>query len=222
MRSVFYKSLKSLWGMSLIGLFLTSLTWAEKGLEGMDLAALTGEAAQLQKQLDQNSADYEALQGLGIVYHYMAIKDSKAYSKKAIKVLEQAYKSQPEDYVVLCCLGSAYTLMAKDAASPLSKMDYFNKGVEYMDKAVRKDPDNFMIRMIRANNSKGLPKFLNRRSIAYEDLEYLAGLFEKGRNFPAPLKASVYRHLAALNQEDGHTTRAKKFQAMAQALDKEK
>jgi tetratricopeptide (TPR) repeat protein len=222
MKGIFCKSLRGLLGISLILLFLIPLTWATNGLEEMDLKTLSGEAAQLQKQLDQNPADYEALQSLGFVYHYMAIKDSKAYAKKALQVLEQANKSKPEDYVVVCCLGSTYTLMAKDAGSPMAKADYFNKGVEYMDKAVRKDPDNIMIRMIRGNNSKGLPKFLNRRSIAYEDFEYLAALFEKGQNFPSPLKASVYRHLAALNQEDGQPARAKKFQTMAQTLDKEK
>jgi tetratricopeptide (TPR) repeat protein len=222
MKSFFYKSLISLWGMSLVLVFLAPLTWAANGLEEMDLKTLSGEAAPLQKHLDQNPADYEALQGLGIVYHYMAIKDSKAYAKKAVQVLEQATKSKPEDYMVVCCLGSAYTLMAKDDGNPMNALNLVNKGIEYLDKAVRKDPENVVIRMIRANNSKGLPKFLNRRSIAYEDFEYLAGLFEKGQTFPSPLKASVYRQLAALNQEDGQTAKAKKFQAMAQNLDKEK
>lgn len=221
MNRIFYNFLRGLWGVSLIFLLLTPSAQAEKGLEEMDLPALSGEAAQLQKRLDRNPSDYEALQGLGIVTHYMAIKDSKAYSKKAVQLLEQVQKSKPEDYMVLCCLGSAYTLMAKDAGSPAARADFFNKGVEYMDKAVRKDPNNYRVRMIRANNSKGMPKFLNRRSIAFEDFETLAGLFEKDHKFPARLKGSVYRNLAVLYQEDGNMEKAQKYQTMAKTLNKE-
>jgi tetratricopeptide (TPR) repeat protein len=221
MKSILGRSLKGLWGMGLIFLLLTPLARAEKGLEGMDLTALSKEAAQWHRQLDRNPSDYEALQGLGIVTHYMAVKDSKGYAKKAVQFLEQAHNSRPDDYTVLGCLGSAYTLMARDAGSPADRADFFNKGVEYMDKAVRKDPNNFMVRMIRANNAKGMPRFLNRRSIAYEDFEYLAGLFEKDQKFPSPLKTSVYRQLAALYQEDGDQEKSQKHQAMAKTINKE-
>jgi len=52
--------------------------------------------------------------------------------------------------------------------------------------------------MTRAFNSKNLPGFLKRRSIAYEDFEHLVGFFEKGHNVSLGLKISVYRSLAEL------------------------
>jgi len=217
-----YKSLKGFLEIGLSLLFLISSVQGGDRLENMDLTALSGEAAQVQKRLAKNPSDYEALQSMGIITHYMAIKDSKTYAKKAVQFLEQSLKSKPDNYTVLCCLGSAYTLLAKDAGNPMDKSRFSNKGFEYMDVAVRKDPDNIMVRMIRANNSKGLPKFLNRRATAYEDFEYLVGLFDKGLKVPSQLKASVYRSLAAMNQEDGHAALAKKYQTLVETLEKEK
>jgi hypothetical protein len=212
--------------LSLVFLLLASLAYAEERPENMDLKALSVQAAQLQNRLDQNPSDYETLRDLGTVYHSLALKDSKAYAKKAVQYLEQAHQKRIDDNVVLCYLGSAYTLLAKDAGDPTDQMSYVNKGVEYMDKAARKDTDNITdyitIRLTRANNSMRLPKFLNRRPIAYEDFEHVADLFEKGLRVPSQLKASVYRSLADLYKEDGDPADAKKYQTMAETAQKEK
>jgi hypothetical protein len=209
--------------LGLVFLLLASWAYAEERFENMDLKALSAQAAQWKERLDQNPSDYEALRNLGIVYHDMAIRDSKACGRKAAQYLEQAYQKKPDDHVVLCYLGSAYTLLAKDASNPVSKAYDLNKGVEYMDKAVRKDPDNITVRLIRANNSKALSsRFLSQRSTAYEDFEHVAGLFEKGLKVPSQLKASVYRSLAELYKEGGKVAEAKKYQIMAESVQKEK
>jgi hypothetical protein len=208
--------------LGLVFLLLASWAYAEERPENMDLKALLGQAAQLQNRLDQNPSDDEALRGLGTVYHSMALEDSKAYAKKAVQYLEQAHQKRIDDHVVLCYLGSAYTLLAKDAGDRMAQMSYVNKGVEYMDKAVRKDTDNITIRLTRANNSMRLPKFLNRRPIAYEDFEVLASLFEKDLKVPSQLRISVYRSLAALYKEDGDVAKAQKYQTMAETVQKEK
>jgi tetratricopeptide (TPR) repeat protein len=208
--------------LCLVLLLFASQVRAEERPENMDLKVLSVQATQLQHRLDQNPADYEALKGLGIVYHGMALKDSKAYAKKAVQYLEQANQKKSDDTEVLCYLGSAYTLLAKDTGDLMSKSSYMNRGVEYLDKAVRMDPDNISVRLVRANNSKNLPRFLNRRSVAYEDFEYLAGLFEKKPDISSTLKASVYRDLASLYTEDGDTAKAQKYEAMAGTIEKEK
>ena len=227
MKRISRNSLLGLCGvLSLVFLLLTLLAYAEERPEDMDLKALLGQAAQLQDRLDQNPSDYEALRGLGTVYHSMALMDSKAYAKKAVQYLEQAHQKRIDDNVVLCFLGSAYTLLAKDAGDRTAQMSYVNKGVEYMDKAARKDTDNITdyitIRLTRANNSMRLPKSLNRRPIAYEDFELLASLFEKGLKVPSQLRMSVYRSLAVLYKEDGDVAKAQKYQIMADTVQKEK
>ena len=208
--------------LGLVFFLLTSLVHAEERPESMDLNALKTRAAELQQRLNQNPSDYDALKNLGIVYYGAALKDSKAYANKAIQYLEKAYQKKPEDAEVLCCIGTTYTLLAKDASDLSSITSNMNKGIGFMDKAVRMDPDNISVRLIRANNSKNLPKFLNRRPVAYEDFEYLAGLFEKKPAVSPSLKASVYRNLAALYKEDGDPAKARKCEAMAAAVEKER
>jgi tetratricopeptide (TPR) repeat protein len=223
MDRVFRSSLPGMFGVLCLVLWLfASQVRAEERPENMDLKELSVQATQLQQRLDQDPSDYEALKGLGIVYHGMALKDSKAYAKKAVQYLEQANQKKSDDTEVLCYFGSAYTLLAKDAGDLMSKSSYMNRGVEYMDKAVRMDPENISVRLIRANNSKNLPGFLNRRSVAYEDFEYLGGLFEKRPDISSSLKASVYRDLASLYKEDGDTAKAQKYEAMTGTIEKEK
>jgi tetratricopeptide (TPR) repeat protein len=220
MDRVSHRSLLGVLGLVL--LLLTSLVHAEERPESMDLNALKARAAELQQRLNQNPSDNDALKNLGIVYYAAALKDSKAYAKKAIQYLEKAYQKKSEDAEVLCYLGTTYTLLAKDASDLASVTSNTNKGIGFMDKAVRMDPDNISVRMIRANNSKYLPKFLNRRSVAYEDFEYLVGLFEKKPNVSPSLKVYVYQNLAALYKEDGETAKAQKYEAMAATIEKEK
>lgn len=218
----FRSSVLNLCGLlSLVILLFASPVHAEERPENIDLKTLLAQAAQFQQRLDQNPADYEALQGLGIVYHSMALKDSKTYAKKAVQYLEQANQKKSDDTVVLCYLGNAYTLLARDASDKSRKMSTVSKGIGFMDKAVRMTPDNITVRLIRANNSKNLPRFLNRRSIAYEDFEHLVDLLKNKPDTPASLKAYVYGNLAALYKEDGDSAKARKYEAMAAAISKE-
>jgi tetratricopeptide (TPR) repeat protein len=208
--------------LGLVFFLLTSLVHAEERPEAMDLNALKAQAAELQQRLDQNPSDVNALKNLGIIYYAAALKDSKAYAKKALQYLDQTYQKKPEDAEVLCYLGTTYTLLAKDASDLASITSNTNKGIGFMDKAVRMDPDNISVRMIRANNSKYLPKFLNRRPVAYEDFEHLASLFEKKPSVSPSLKVYVYQNLAVLYKEDGDAAKAQKYEAMAAAIEKEK
>ena len=209
-------------GMALSFLLFASLVFSEGGFENKDLAALSAQAAQSKQRFDQNPSDHESLRTLGIVYHYMAIRDSKTYAKKAVQYLEEAYQKKPDDSVVLCYLGSSYTMLAKDASDVSKRSDFINRGIESLDKAVGKDPNNITARLTRANNSKELQRSLNRRSTAHEDLEHVADLFEKGLRVPSQLKASVYRSLADLYKEDGDPADAKKYKTMAETVQKEK
>lgn len=210
--------LKFIFGVCLALFFFMSTVWGEEKSQQGDLDAMVKKSSKLQERFNQNPSDYETLKELGVIYHDMALKDAKTYAKKAVNSLEEAQKIKPEDNVTLCYLGSAYTLMAKESWNPVSKSNYVNKGIEGMDKAVKKDPDNITVRMTRGLNSRGLPGFLNRRQVAYEDFEHLADLFEKGLKVPASLKSTVYKNLSGLNKEDGDNGKAQKYKAMAENL----
>jgi len=210
--------LKKIFGVCLALFFFISAAWGEEKSQQGDLEAMVKKSSKLQERFNQNPSDYDALKELGVIYHDMALKDAKTYAKKAVNSLEEAQKIKPEDNVTLCYLGSAYTLMAKESWNPVSKSNYVNKGIECMDKAVKKDPDNITVRMTRGLNSRGLPGFLNRRQVAYEDFEHLADLFEKGLKIPASLKSTVYKNLSELYKEDGDKVKAQKYKVMAENL----
>jgi hypothetical protein len=53
---------------------------------------------------------------------------------------------------------------------------YVKSGTRLMDDAVRKAPDDPVLRLIRGYNSVGLPAFLKRTRFAVEDLEHYLGL----------------------------------------------
>jgi tetratricopeptide (TPR) repeat protein len=222
--SIFFRNalFHSIAVLSAVLLLLSPAIYAAERPENMDLKALQAQATQLQQNLDKNPSDYDVLLGLGVVYHALALKDSKAYAKTAVQHLERVHEKKLDDATALCYLGSAYSLLSKDASDTSTRSDYSNKGFAYMDKAVRKDPDNITVRMTRGGNARNLPRFLNRRSIAYEDFEHVIGLLEKNPKASASLKATVYNALAALYKEDGDTTKAQDFAAKAAKSEKEK
>ena len=109
-------------------------------------------------------------------------------------------------------------MMAQTTENSIKKMSYVNKGAGFMDKAVRRDPDNVSVRLTRAFNSKSLPSFLGRGHIALEDFEYLAGLIEKNPDFSQPIKKTVYSSLAELYSKAGDQAKAGRFSKLAEDL----
>jgi len=205
----------------IVFLFLLPAICVAERPENMDLKALQARAAQLQQGLDKNPSDYDTLLSLGITYHALAQRDSGTYAKTAVRYLERAHQARFNDAAALCYLGSAYSLLSKDANDVTAKSNYANKGFEYMDKAVRIDPDNITVRMTRAGNAKNLPRFLNRRPIAYTDLEHVIGLLKRDPGASASLRATVYGALASLYAEDNDAAKAAEYRSKARRSEKE-
>ncbi|HPJ67147.1 MAG TPA: hypothetical protein PLQ82_12745 [Desulfobacteraceae bacterium] len=209
-----------------IGVMLSSLLfisfsvsandWHE--LTEMDHKNLIEKIDELQKELDQDTSDYETLKGLGIAFHTMARNDAKAYASKAVKFLSRASEADKGDYEVMCYEGSALTMMAKTAWNPIKKMYYVNKGTSLMDKAVRSAPNNITVRITRAVNSKSLPSFLGRGDIAFEDFEYLKALVERNPDSLKSIKKKVYSNLAELYGKAGDKSKADHYRRLAESI----
>jgi tetratricopeptide (TPR) repeat protein len=191
-------------------------SFSQNDLRTLDLKSLAEQAGQLAKRLDKDPSDYAALCELGKARYYMAVQDAKSYLKEAIQSLERALKAKPDDNEVLCYLGSAYLMLVRDESNPIDLISYLNKGLEYMDSAVKGSPHNINIRMIRGYTTKAMPVFLNRRPTAYEDFEYIATLIEKGTKVPPSVKSIVYLTLASMYREDGDSEKAGKCQTLAE------
>lgn len=186
--------------------------WHE--LHELDDGQLTDKIEALEKALDQDPEDYETLKGLGIAYHFKAQEDAKGYAAKAVEMLYGAQEMTPDDNETLCYLGSATTIMARTTWNPMKKMSYVNKGMELMDMAVERDPDNYSVRATRALNATHLPAFLERESIALEDFEHLARLLEKDADADISLKRRVYKNLSEIYSRSGEKEKAKKYQKL--------
>ncbi len=82
-------------------------------------------------------------------------------SMKNIKV-----ESNP---LLLCYRGMAYMIGAKYSFNPYTKLSYFNKGKEMLEKAVKAEPENVEIRFMRYCIQTNAPFFLNYSSNADVD-----------------------------------------------------
>lgn len=155
-----------------------------------------------------DSENTTLLKFLGIAYHQLARTDKDKYVSKAVETLEKGHDLNSRDNTILCYLGSATTMMAETTWNPMTKMSFVNKGVAYMDKAVKRDPDIVRIRLTRAYNSLALPGFLNRKNIATTDFEYLAELIETHPESYASIKKEVFDNLIKIYKENGNTEKA--------------
>lgn len=173
-------------------------------LKAEDTGNLQREARRLEGVLENDSQNVATVKKLGICYHDLARSDSEQYAPKAVETLTRGREMDRKDLEILCYLGSATTMMAKTTWNPMKKMAFVNKGVGYMDKAVKKDPDNITIRMTRGHNAMALPAFLNRKSIAVEDFEYLAKLIADNPGKYVDIKPIVDRNLESLRGKDAN------------------
>jgi hypothetical protein len=170
-------------------------------------------------KLDHDPEDYKTLKALGIAYSEKARSDFKNYTPKAVECLTRAHEMEKTDYETMCYLGSAITMMANTTGNPIKKMTYVNKGTAQMDKAIKKDPDNINIRLIKAFNSKNLPGFLNRSHFAIEDFEYIADLIEKNPDIQQEIRKTFYSNLVELYEEDKDKDNVEHYQKLLNDLD---
>ena len=81
--------------------------------------------------------------------------------------------------------------------NPVTKISEVNKGIALLDQALAKDQNNYVIRIVRINNSLSLPGFLGRANKAKLDLEFLVELF-KQIDAPADARGEVYLKLGRI------------------------
>ncbi len=173
-----------------------SADWNE--LYGMDDKQLTDKIEAFKLILSGAPQDYEMLKATGIAYHFKAGMDVDAFASVAVEYLTKAYELNKKDYVTMCYLGAATSRMAQTTWNPISKMNYSNEGMGFMDKAVRKVPDNVTVRMTRGKTSLDMPSFLGRGDLAVEDFEYLEKIIENNPGLYDSIKDEVHTILAEI------------------------
>jgi len=145
---------------------------------------MSGEAAQkrlevAKQAIKANPKNAEELKVAGILMHQMNRKDANPeYVELAEKYLKDALKLNPSDFETMAWLGSVITMKAMFESDPGKQTLFVKMGSKKMDKAIKKAPDNKVVRLTRANNSIELPAFLKRTRFAVEDFEVFLKLCE--------------------------------------------
>ncbi len=189
---------------------LARISWAEIPLTQLyglrEVTAL--EQLISQEQNAKNTPDEQ--KRLGIAWHNLAVLEQSGAAQKAYDILKPLAKILPKDYEVLAYLGSAQTMVGRDSWNPISKISDVNKGIAQLDQAVSKAEDNYVIRLVRINNSMALPGFLGRGGKVKPDLEYLLNLY-KHVEAPIENRAEVYFKMGQVLVKEDKNEEAKTY-----------
>ena len=124
------------------------------------------------EKINKNPDDVSALVDAGIILHQMnRVTPSQDQVIEAERYLKKAYRANKEDYETLAWLGSTITMKAQFESDPGRQTYFVKSGTIKLDKSIRAQPDNQIIRLTRAYNSLEIPAFLKRTRFAVEDFE---------------------------------------------------
>ena len=86
-------------------------------------------------------------------------ENSEEVRKTLISKSKTAFETTKKPiYLAFGAVGNFF--MAKHAGNPISKYSYFNKGKKMLEEAVKKDPNNVEIRLMRLISQEKTPSFL--------------------------------------------------------------
>lgn len=107
-----------------------------------------------------------------------AARDGNGTAQAAVAALEAYTAAAPSNALGWAYLGSSYALAARDARNVTQKIRFTNRGLRYLDQAVVLAPDDFVVRLIRANVLMGIPTMFGRNSMLVEDLKTLDQMYQ--------------------------------------------
>lgn len=162
-----------------LSLVLTPMVFAEPVFD------LRGDAAQkrleeLRTLLKVDANNTQALKDAGIILHQLnRTAPNKVQVEEGEKYLKLALRNSANDVETLAWLGSITTMKAQFDTDPGRQTFFVKSGSQKMDAAIRKAPDNIVVRLTRAYNSLEIPPFLKRTRFAVEDFQHYLKLCEQ-------------------------------------------
>lgn len=167
-------------------------------------------AKDLEAQLQRAPHDVNALMKLGVLYHNEGVAGNEKSVEKGFSCFDTVLALDPTNAVALAYWGSLWTLRARDAWWPFTKMSHVDKGIDEMDKAVELAPDDVRVRLTRGINSVNLPSMFKRLGTALKDFTFLLGHpgFTK---FDARLQSTIYCWAGIAYKHDNQRDKAKEL-----------
>lgn len=99
-------------------------------------------------------------------------ENSEEVSKILISRSKNAYDTTKKPiYMAFYAVGNFF--MAKHASNPFNKYSYFNEGKKWLKDAIKKDPNNLEVRLMRLISQEKTPKFLGYNKNIEEDRNFI-------------------------------------------------
>jgi tetratricopeptide (TPR) repeat protein len=169
-----------------------------------------GTIQDIETTLSQNPNDVNTLVQLGKMYHDQGADGNTQAVEKGMTCLDKALELEPANGEALVYRGSLWTMRARDAWWPFTKMSRVDKGIDEMDKAVELAPTNVTVRIVRGINSVQLPSMLKRLSIALNDFDYLLNCREFP-HFDVNLQSTICFWAGIAYKRDNQVKKAKEL-----------
>ncbi len=152
-----------------------------------------------------------------IALHDAARAGDEDSLEAAVESFKRLGSKQPNNAEVIAYLGSAYAISAREGFNVISKMRNTNRALRQLDRALELAPDNFTVRMIRANVHRNLPGMFGRDDDAIADMLALHDIFTQAIDPPPRMAESmlpIYDGLIeeAPDRQDWVAARAKALQ----------
>ena len=110
-----------------------------------------------------------------------------------------------DNKTMLAYKGASIALKAKFACDRKTKKVLFTKGIQILEKALKADPNNAEIRLIRLSIQENTPKILNYKGNIQEDKQLILTTFDKQNK-------SLKEHLLTfINQSKSFTAQEKEL-----------
>lgn len=151
---------------------------------GASVVDLRGEEAEqtlaeLRRSIESESNNFETLRDAGIILHQISRGEvTQEWVEEGEDYLKRARKLRPDDLETQAWLGSITTMKAQFVSDPGKQTFFVKLGTRLMDGAIRKAPDDPLLRLIRGYNSMELPAFLKRTRFAVDDFGHYLALCE--------------------------------------------
>lgn len=110
-----------------------------------------------------------------------------------------------DNKTMLAYKGASIALKAKFASERKTKKDLFTKGIQILENALKADPNNAEIRLIRLSIQENTPKILNYKGNIQQDKQLILTTFDKQNK-------SLKEHLLTfINQSKSFTAQDKEL-----------
>ena len=209
---------RAIYTMMIGVLLLDGVLASDNRALNVDKQSLMDKLTAIKLTLADSPTDIQQLKQAGMINHQLARLGVDKAAADAVMFLEQVIHIDANDNEALAYLGSAMTVQAKLSSSPMAKLSQVNRGLAFLDKAVKRDADNLRLRWLRASVCYALPKMFERQPMAAADYRFIIHEQRAAQQFTPQRLAEIYYKLGKLSLEQGENTEATGYFLQAQQI----